>query len=94
MTWRTARLLELDQRSRRTHRRCVDDVMELAATRLLYLIFAVTALLAVVTLRRRLNAPAIEPLGAALVLALAAATVLAHSNSQQRPVPESSRAPS
>ncbi len=62
----------------------IDDVMEFAATRLLYLIFAVTALLAVVTLRRRRTRPVVE-LGAALVLAFAAATVLAHSNSQQRP---------
>ena len=62
----------------------IDDVMEFAATRLLYLIFAVTALLAVATLRRRRIRPVVE-LGAALVLAFAAATVLAHSNSQQRP---------
>ena len=62
----------------------IDDVMEFAATRLLYLIFAVTALLAVVTLRRRRTRPVVE-LGAALFLAFAAATVLAHSNSQQRP---------
>ncbi|KAB1916283.1 phosphatase PAP2 family protein [Micromonospora sp. AMSO31t] len=62
----------------------IDDVMEFAATWLVYLIFAASAVPVAVSLHRRRTRPVLE-LGVALVLAFAAATALAHLNSQLRP---------
>ncbi|MFJ6198243.1 phosphatase PAP2 family protein [Micromonospora sp. NPDC092111] len=62
----------------------VDDVMEFAATWLVYLIFAASTVPVAVALYRRRIPPVLE-LGVALVLAFAAATVLAHLNGQLRP---------
>lgn len=62
----------------------VDDVMEFAATWLVYLLFAAAAVPVAVALHRRRIRPVLE-LGVALVLAFAAATVLAHLNGQLRP---------
>ncbi|MGC4890567.1 phosphatase PAP2 family protein [Micromonospora sp. DT227] len=62
----------------------IDDVMEFAATWLLYLVAAATAVMVAVALRRRRIRPVLE-LGAVLFLAFVAATVLAHLNGQLRP---------
>jgi undecaprenyl-diphosphatase len=62
----------------------VDDVMEFAATWLIYLIFAAAAVLVAISLHRRRLRPVIE-LGLALFIAFAAATVLSHLNDQLRP---------
>lgn len=61
-----------------------DDVMEFAATWLIYLIFAASAVLVAVALCRRRVRPVLQ-LGVALFLAFAAATVLSHLSRQLRP---------
>ncbi|MBU2667984.1 phosphatase PAP2 family protein [Actinoplanes bogorensis] len=62
----------------------VDDLMEFAATWLVYPVFAVLAVLAGLSLRRRQWQP-VAQLGAALVAAFAMAQVLAHVSNQVRP---------
>ncbi|WP_433288595.1 phosphatase PAP2 family protein [Micromonospora sp. CA-244673] len=62
----------------------IDDAMEFAASWLVYLIFAASAVPVAVALHRRRIRPVLE-LGGALLLAFAAATALAHLNSQLRP---------
>ncbi|MCP2323494.1 undecaprenyl-diphosphatase [Hamadaea flava] len=62
----------------------LDDVMEFLATALIYVVFAVAAGLVVHALfRRRLRALAL--IGASLVLAFAAATMVSHLSGQVRP---------
>jgi undecaprenyl-diphosphatase len=62
----------------------VDDVLEFAATWLIYGVFAVAAVLvAVAAHRRRLQA--VVEIGATLVLAFLTATVLAHLSHELRP---------
>jgi undecaprenyl-diphosphatase len=62
----------------------LDDVMEFAATRLIYGVFAVAAVLVALALHRRQWRP-VGRLGVTLVLAFAAATALAHVSKQLRP---------
>ncbi|MFI7597442.1 phosphatase PAP2 family protein [Actinoplanes sp. NPDC049681] len=62
----------------------LDDVMEFAATRLIYLIFAASAVLVGIALYRRRVLPVFR-LGVALFLTFAAATVLSHISGQPRP---------
>jgi undecaprenyl-diphosphatase len=62
----------------------VDDVMEFAATWLIYLTFAVAAALVAVQLYHRRMRPVLE-LGAALALAFVAATLLSHTSRELRP---------
>jgi undecaprenyl-diphosphatase len=62
----------------------VDDVMEFAATWLIYAVFAVGAALVAVALYRRQLRPVAE-IGAALILAFAAAVGLAHLSREPRP---------
>jgi undecaprenyl-diphosphatase len=62
----------------------VDDVMEFAATWLIYVVFAVGAVLVAVALHRGRIRPVLE-IGAVLVLAFAAATGLQHLSRELRP---------
>jgi undecaprenyl-diphosphatase len=62
----------------------LDDVMEFAATRLIFAEFAVAAALAGLALYRRRWRP-VGYLGVTLVLAFAAATALAHISRELRP---------
>ncbi|MFI5934218.1 phosphatase PAP2 family protein [Actinoplanes sp. NPDC051494] len=62
----------------------VDDVMEFVATWVIYLIFAVVAVLVAVALYHRRARQVIE-LGVALFFAFAAATVVSHVSGEQRP---------
>lgn len=62
----------------------VDDVLEFAATWLIYPVFAVAALLVGRALLERRMRPVVQ-LGAALVLAFGFAVVLSHFNGQVRP---------
>jgi undecaprenyl-diphosphatase len=62
----------------------VDDLMEFAATWLIYPMFAIAAALAGLQLYRRRLRPVIE-LGVTLFLAFAAGTILAHVSTEVRP---------
>jgi undecaprenyl-diphosphatase len=62
----------------------VDDVMEFAATWLIYLVFAASAVLVALALYRRRFRQVLE-LGVALFFAFAAATVLSYLNGELRP---------
>jgi undecaprenyl-diphosphatase len=62
----------------------LDDVMEFAATWLIYLAFAVTAALVALALYRRRLRPVFE-LGVTLALAFVAATAVAHVSTELRP---------
>jgi undecaprenyl-diphosphatase len=62
----------------------LDDLMVFGATRLIYAVFAVAAVLVAVALARR-QIRAVVQLGISLVLALLAATLLAHLSHQVRP---------
>jgi undecaprenyl-diphosphatase len=62
----------------------VDDVMEFAATWLIYPIFVMAAGLVAAALRHRRVRPVFK-LGVALVLAFTGATVLSHLNGEVRP---------
>jgi undecaprenyl-diphosphatase len=62
----------------------LDDAMEFAAARLIYVIFAVSAVLGAMALYRRRLRPVLE-LGVALLLAFAGAALLAHLSEQVRP---------
>jgi undecaprenyl-diphosphatase len=62
----------------------LDDVMEFAATWLIFPVFLVAAILAAISLRQRRIRPVAE-LGAALLLGFAAGQVLSHLNGQLRP---------
>ena len=62
----------------------LDDTMELAATGLIYLIFAASAVLVGLALYRRRLRPVLE-LGVALFFAFAGATTVSHLSDQLRP---------
>lgn len=62
----------------------LDDVMEAAATWLIYVAFAITATLVVLALYRRRVRPVLE-LGVTLAVAFVAATAVAHLSAQVRP---------
>lgn len=62
----------------------VDDAMEFGATRLIYVVFAVSAVLVGVALYRRRIRPILE-LGAALLVAFLGAALLSHLSGQLRP---------
>jgi len=62
----------------------VDDVMEFAATTLIYLVFAASAVLAGLALYRRRMRAVLE-FGLTLALAFAMGTVLSHLSGQLRP---------
>jgi undecaprenyl-diphosphatase len=62
----------------------LDDVMECAATKLIFGVFAVAAVLVALALYRRRRRP-VAYLGVTLILAFAASTALAHVSRQVRP---------
>jgi undecaprenyl-diphosphatase len=66
------------------HADTLDDIMELAATWLIYPVFGLAAAVVSAELYRRRLRPVLE-LGAALVLAFATAVALAHGSHELRP---------